>query len=136
MLAIATPLQTRLAALPALTGWQVRLRTDTADRRSLPAVDLGCTGAGVADSKTGAVMIAPEWTATLMVRRGADAPAQIDPALEAVIASLHGWMPGKLGGRGWEALRLVSVQEPAFADEGVVGYELTFATAANYMGQP
>jgi len=28
----------------------------------------------------------------------------------------------------------VRVQEPAFADEGVVGYEITFSTAARYIG--
>lgn len=135
MLALANPLKDRLAALPQLTGWQVRLRTDSADRRSLPAVDLGCLGATVAASKTSAAMVSPEWTATLMVRRGDDAAVLLDFAFASVFGALHNWQPGQQGGRGWEPLRLVRVQEPIFADEGVVGYELTFATAASYMGQ-
>lgn len=135
MLALAAPLKARLQALPQLTGWQVRLGTDSADRRSTPAVDLRCTGAGVADSKTGAAMVAPEWAATLIVRRGDDAPELLDAAFAAVFASLHNWSPGQHGGRGWEPLRLARVQEPVFADEGFVGYELSFSTAARYLGQ-
>lgn len=134
MLALAAPLKARLQALPALTGWQVRLGTDSADRRSLPAVDVRCTGASVLDSRTGAAMVAPEWTATLMARRDGDAAALLDAAFAAVFGSLHNWAPGQHGGRGWEALRAVRVQEPAYADEGVTGYEITFTTAARYMG--
>jgi hypothetical protein len=58
----------------------------------------------------------------------------LDVAFAATFASLHNWAPGQHGGRGWEALRTVRVQEPAFADEGVVGYEITFSTAARYIG--
>jgi hypothetical protein len=32
-------------------------------------------------------------------------------------------------------LRLAAVTEPAFADEGLAGYELSFTTAARYLGQ-
>ena len=134
MLALGNPIKTRLQALPQLTGWQVRLGTDNADRRSLPAVDVRCTGANVADSRTGAAMVSPEWTATLVARRGPDAADLLDAAFAAVFGSLHNWAPGPHGGRGWEALRTVRVQEPAFADEGVVGYEITFSTAARYIG--
>ena len=135
ILALANPLKARLAALPALAGWQVRLRTDSADRSELPAADLGCIGAGIADSKTGAAMVAPEWSVVLMARRGESAADALDAAFAAVFESLHNWMPGQHGGRGWEPLRLVRVQEPIFTDVGVVGYELTFSTAARYMGQ-
>lgn len=135
MLALAIPLQQRVAALPQLTGWVVRTNTEAADRKSLPAVDVRCAGAGVADSKTGAAMVSPEWAVTLMVRRSDTAAEQLDAALSAVICSLHGWAPGQHGGRGWEPLGLLRVQEPTFADEGVVGYELSFSTAARYLGQ-
>lgn len=135
MLALAIPLQARLAALPELTGWDVRVNTDAADRRPLPAADVRCIGASVADRKTGAAMVAPEWAVTLMVRRGPGAAELLDAALSAAICSLHGWAPGQVGERGWEPLGLVRVQEPVFADEGVVGYELAFATAARYLGQ-
>lgn len=98
MLALAIPLQQRLAALPQLTGWVVRTNTEAADRKPLPAVDVRCVGAAVADSKTGAAMVAPEWAVTLMVRRGDDASSLLDAALSAVICSLHGWAPGQHGG--------------------------------------
>lgn len=135
MLALAIPLQARLAALPELTGWDVRVNTDAADRSRLPAVDVRCIGASVADRKTGAAMVAPEWAVTLMARRGPGAAELLDAALSAAICSLHGWVPGQVGGRGWEALDLARVQEPVFADEGVSGYEITFSTSALYMGQ-
>lgn len=135
MLAIATPLKARLVALPALTGYDVRASTEPIDRRTVPAVDVRCAGAGVADSKTGAAMVTPEWAVTIVVRRSAAAADQLDAAFAAVFESLHGWAPGQHGGRGWERLTLQRVTEPAFADEGLAGLELTFSTGARYMGQ-
>lgn len=135
MLALEPLLKTRLQSLPALTGWAVRTGTESADRRLVPAADVRCTGAQVPDSKTGAVMVSPEWTVTLVVRRSDDAAAQLDAAFAGVIASLHNWAPGQHGGRGWEPLRLGRVSEPNFADEGLAGYELLFSTAGSYMGQ-
>lgn len=135
MLALTAPLKERLQALPQLTGWAVRTGTDAADRRVLPVADVRCTGARVADRKTGAVLIAPEWTITLALRRADDAADQLDAAMDAVIESVHGWAPGKHGGRGWERLALMDISEPAFGDEGLAGYQLTFGTAATYMGQ-
>ena len=70
-----------------------------------------------------------------MVRRSDVAAEQLDTAIAAVIETLHGWAPGRLGGRGWERLALTNISEPAFADEGYAGYQLTFGTAATYMGQ-
>lgn len=135
MLAIEPPLKARLQALPQLTGWAVRMGTDHADRRVVPAVDVRCAGAAVPDRKSGAVLLAPEWQVTLVLRRGADAAAQLDAALAAVITSLHNWQPGQHGGRGWEPLALTRVTGPMLAEEGLVGYELTFTTAARYFGQ-
>lgn len=135
MLAIEPTIKARLQALPQLTGWAVRMGTEHADRRVVPAVDVRCAGASVADRKAGAVMVAPEWQITLVLRRGADAAAQLDAALAAVITSLHNWQPGQHGGRGWEPLALSRVTEPLLSDEGLTGYELTFTTGARYMGQ-
>ena len=135
MLALTTPLKDRLQALPQLTGWAVRTGTDAADRRVLPVADVRCTGARVADRKTGAVLVSPEWTVTLVLRRADDAADQLDAAMTAVIEAVHGWAPGKHSGRGWERLALLDISEPVFGDEGLAGYELTFGTAATYMGQ-
>lgn len=135
MLSLTAPLKTRLQALPQLTGWAVRTGTDNADRRVLPVADVRCTGARVGDRKTGALMLSPEWTVTLVLRRADDAGDLLDAAMTAVIESLHSWAPGQQGGRGWERLALMDISEPTFGDEGLAGYQLTFVTAASYMGQ-
>lgn len=135
MLALTNPIKTRLEALPQLAGWDVRTNVKAADRSKLPAVDLRCVGAAASATKTGAVMVAPQWLVTLMVERGDAAVERLDPAMTAAICSLHGWQPGQYGGRGWEAMALVRITEPEFASEGVVGYELTFSTSGLYTGQ-
>ncbi len=133
MLALTTPLKTRLQALPQLTGWDVRTGTENADRRVVPAADVRCIGAGIADRKQGAVMLAPEWQVTLVVRRSDQAADELDAALAAVIGKLHGWRPPECGARGWEALSLARITELLLTDEGLAGYELTFTTAARYL---
>lgn len=135
MLALTDPLKARLQALPTLYVWNVRTGTEHSDRRTVPAVDVRCNGASVADSRGGAALVAPEWTVTLVVHRSDTAAAELDAAFAAVFDSLHNWQPGTHGGRGWEPLRLQRVTEPAFADDGLVGCELTFTTGARYMGQ-
>ena len=135
MLSILPALTLRLQSIPALAGWDVRNNIEPANRSALPAADVRCTRARVADRKTGAVMLSPEWTVTLVLRRAADAAAVLDEALAAVLAQLQGWSPGQHGGRGWERLSLLDVSEPDFFDEGLAGYTLTFGTAAMYRGE-
>lgn len=135
MLSLATPIKSRLQALPALTGWAVRTNAEDADRATVPAADLRCLGASVADRRGSGVLVSPEWTVTLVVRRSATAAQEIDAALAAVIEALHGWMPGQQQGRGWEPLALTRISEPMLATEGLVGYELAFSTTALYRGQ-
>ena len=135
MLALTAPIKTRLQALPALTGWAVRTNAEDADRATVPAADLRCLGASVADRRGSGVLVSPEWTVTLVVRRSATAAQEIDAALAAVIEALHGWMPGQQQGRGWEPLALTRISEPMLATEGLVGYELAFSTTALYRGQ-
>ena len=135
MLALTDPIKTRLAALPALDGWAVRTGTELFDRRTAPVADVRCSGAVVADSRTSAVMVAPEWAIALVVKRGDAAAGQIDVAFAAVVDSQSNWKPGQHGGRGWEPLKLARVTEPLFDDAGLVGCELVFSTCARYMGQ-
>ena len=135
MLSLTAPTKTRLQALPALTGWAVRTNAEDADRATVPAADLRCLGASVADRRGSGVLVSPEWTVTLVVRRSATAAQEIDAALAAVIEALHGWMPGQQQGRGWEPLALTRISEPMLATEGLVGYELAFSTTALYRGQ-
>ena len=136
MLAVGTPLKTRLQALPQLAGWDVRKWTEHTDRTVLPAAELRCVGAGVNDSKRGAAMVGPQWLVTLVVKRDETAEQALDAAMSAVICSLQGWQPGQHGGRGWEAFALVQITEPMVPIEtGQVGYELIFNTAASYVGQ-
>ena len=132
MLALGSHIATRLRALPALAGWDVRGATEPADRRPLPAVDVRCEGASVADSKTDAALVAPLWTVTAVVRRSPTAAAELDAAFAAIFASLHAWAPGQCAGLGWERLALQSCQAPVFADEGQAGLQLNFLTSARY----
>src|SRR3990167_676831 len=100
MLALEAPLKARLQALPQLTGWAVRMGTEHADRRVVPAADVRCAGASVPDRKSGAVMVAPEWQVTLVLRRGDDAAAPLDAAMAAVITTPPHTQPRPPGGRG------------------------------------
>lgn len=133
MLALANPIKARLRALAPLTGWAVRTATEDAERSAVPAVDVRCSLAAVGDVKMGAVMLQPSWQITLIVQRSDNAADQIDAALAAVICALHGWKAGEHGGRGWEMFSLAGITEPMLPNEGLVGYELTFTTAARYM---
>lgn len=134
MLAPAYAIKSRLQALPALGGWSVRVGSEGGERQTLPALDLRCAGARVADSKSGAVQVAPQWLLTLVVARGQGAAEQLDAAMAAVIAALHGWVPGEQGARRWDRLTLVSITEPTFFETGQIGYEMSFDTQAVYLG--
>lgn len=134
MLQLEPLIKARLAALPALTGWQVRGGSDATDRRSRPAVDVRCRGAAVTDSNTGRVSVQPQWVISLGVTAGDDAAADVSAAFVAVLSSLQGWAPGNVGGQGWNTLLLVSVQEPDFFPEGtpMVGMQMIFSTTTVY----
>ena len=136
MLALGNPIKTRLQALPQLTGWQVRLCTELTDRRQVPAADVRMVGASMPSNRSTAATVAPQWVVTLIVRRSDTAADELDAAFTAVIASLHNWLPGQHGGRGWEPLRAVGSAEAPFSDEGVAAFEINFSTQALYAGQP
>lgn len=137
MLALSAPLCARLAAMPVLSGWDVRNDIEHSNRQPLPAVDVRCDDAGVTKPRSSSgLLLTPMWRVTLAVKRSDVAVATLDDALSGVIESLHNWMPGQHGGRHWEPLQLVQVVHQPFQDSAVVGYELTFSTGAKYTGQP
>lgn len=135
MLALEKVLQERLRALSAFVGWQVRGATVATDRRGVPAVDVRMGGAIVPQVRKPAVTLQPEWSVTLVVQRGDAAAGQLDAALDAVIGSLHNWRPVDAT-RSWTELQVGRVSEAAFSEAGLVGYEVTFTTAAVFDGQP
>lgn len=134
MLALEKLIQDRLRALAAFTGWQVRGATVATDRRGVPAVDVRMGGASVPQVRKPAVTLQPEWSVTLVVQKSDQAAAQIDAALVATIGALHNWRPDDAA-RGWTELQVARVTEAAFSDAGLVGYEITFTTAAVFNGQ-
>lgn len=131
MLALAAPLKARLQCLPQLTGWAVRTNLEEVDRSTVPAVDVRCVGASLSGDRRGAATLLPAWQITLVVRRSADAAEQLDQALIAVLQALQGWKPA-----GWDPLSLQVITEPIFAEEGLVGYQLTYSTTLLVKGQP
>ena len=134
MLALEPLIQERLRALPALIGWQVRGATVATDRRGVPAVDVRMGGASVPQVRKPAVTLQPEWSVTLVVQKSDQAAEQLDAALVAAIGALHNWRPDDAA-RGWTELQVARVTEAAFSDAGLVGYEITFTTAAVFNGQ-
>ena len=135
MLAIITPIKTRLAALAPLAGWDVRTELDEDDTSPVPAVDIRGSGASATDSESAGVTLDPSYTVTLAVKRGATAATQLDAALQAVIGSLHNWRPGVVVGTSYRRVALQGIRPAEFSSAGVVAYQLVFSTSAAYRGQ-
>lgn len=134
MLALATPIVQRLAALSALTGWSVRNAADEASRTAVPAAEVWLPAAGAKDQQA-AVTVQVAYGVRLIAKRGAGATDQLDTAFAAVIASLHNWKPGSAGGRAWMRMYLANVAPADIEDTGLVAYDLIFQTSAPYDGQ-
>lgn len=135
MLALAPVLIDRLRAIPALAGWDVRGATEPADRRALPAIDVRWDGASMPDTRAAAMLMTPQWSITLVVRRGASAAAELDAAFEAVFSALHGWAPTDARGRTWRRLEIQSVSAPVFAEEGQAGMTIAFTSTAFFKSE-
>lgn len=135
MFALESPILARLAADPALSGWAVRSSAAETTRRPLPAVEVRCEGADIADARNTAVAVGVAWGVHLVTQYSAAAMGELDAAFSAVVASLHNWAPGTQGGRAWQRLQLQQVQRET-TDQGLVAYSLIFKTAARYDGQP
>lgn len=134
MLALETLIAQRLREQGALAGWQVREGCQDTDRRGVPAVDVRMGGASVPQVRKPAVTLQPEWSVTLVVQRGEQAASQLDAALVAAIGALHNWRPTDAA-RSWTELQVARVTEALFSEAGLVGYEITFTTAAVFDGQ-
>ena len=121
----------------ALTApWTVMGFTADAGRRDGDGIaSVLFADANVADPKTSAALVQSGWRVTLVRRRSAAAAVEVDAAFTAVVKALHNWRPGEVAGRRWEPVRLQQVMPPQYAEEGLVGLELTFTTAARYDGQ-
>ena len=135
MLGLEKTIRDRLRALSAFVGWQVRGATVATDRRGVPAVDVRMGGASVTQVRKPSATLQPEWSITLVVQKSDEAAALLDTALGAVIQALHNWRPADAA-RSWTELQVARVTEAAFSEAGLVGYEITFTTAAVFDGQP
>lgn len=133
MFALATPIKTRLEALPALSGWQVRTNLEEVTHTTYPAVEIRVEDGGAA-SKGGAVLVDVMWGVHLIATKGAATEAALDVAFWAVVASLHNWKPGAAGGVPWNPMQLVKA-EMGDAEQGLVAYSLIFRTSATHVGQ-
>lgn len=133
MFALATPIKNRLAALSALSGWQVRTNLEEVTRTTTPAVEIRVEDGG-ASAKGGAVTVDVLWGVHLIAAKGAATEAALDAAFWAVMASLHNWMPGTAGGVPWGPMQLVK-PEMGDAEQGLVEYSLIFRTSATQVGQ-
>ncbi len=134
MFALAPVIKTRLAALPALTGWQLRSNLDEVPRTAYPAVEIRVEEGGGAD-RGGAALVDVGWGVHLIVTKGETAADQLDAAFTEVVAALHNWKPGTAGGVPWSPLKLSKVEPSDIAEQGLVAHSLIFRTTATLVGQ-
>lgn len=135
MLALGNTIKDRLATVPALTGWFVRKGTANVDRKPLPSADVRFGDAQSIPTRNTAAQLSPQWVITLSIKASDDAEEMLDAAIAGVIKHLHNWAPGQVGGRGWEPLRVTGVVAADFPPDGVLAFELSFASQALYDGQ-
>ena len=81
-------------------------------------------GAGVGDVSREAAQLDPRWACVLVTKRSAQAAADLDAAMTAVIGGLHNHRPVTSDGRQWTELKTAGVREAEFSDAGLVGYSV------------
>ena len=81
MLVLESLIASRLRALSAFVGWQVREGCDDVSRISLPAVDVRMSGASVTQVRKPSASVQPEWAVTFVVSRGGSAAQQLTQPL-------------------------------------------------------
>lgn len=135
MLALEPLIVARLAsALGA--GWHVAGDSTPGNRPvDKPTATVRWSGCAVADTKTGAVNVAPGWAVLLVVRKSDQAAATLDAAFATAVRALHDWAPAtQPGQRRWHPLALEQTAPPQFADDGLIGLESIYTTHARYDG--
>lgn len=139
MYAVIDVIKAQLQSCTDLADFQVRASTDNTTKRTTPAIEVAFEGVRVPDTTQNGVKLAVAWGVHLIVSRSDEAATVLDAAFAAVIATLHGYKPGKVGGRVWTRLEIQQggtvVQEPEFADQGLVEYAVIFETTAVYAGR-
>lgn len=137
MIALLSPVKSRLQLLPALAGWALLTAAEVGDRKAVPRVAIGFASARVSGVRTTAAQVEPTLAVTFVVKRGAGADVALDAAMAAAIEQLHNWFPGEHGGRKWEPMRLAQITDPDFdGEEGLIGLTLALTTQGLYPGQP
>lgn len=135
MLALEPVIVARLRLALASDWTVIGFTADKGSRDGYPLASVRFLDGSLADSKTSSVAVQPVWRVTLVCRRSDDAATLIDSAFAMCIGTLHNWVPGQSGGRGWNRMALVRFAEPQYLDAGLVGVELLFATTAQFKGQ-
>ena len=126
MLLLESAIKTRLQALVVLDGWQIRGASEHCDRSQTPAIEIRMVGAAPGDVSREAAQLEPRWSCVLLAKRSAQAAADLDAAMTAVIGGLHGFKPVSASGRTWSELKVAGVREAEFSDAGLVGYSVEF----------
>ena len=126
MLLLESALKARLQAMSALNSWQVRGASEHCDRSQIPAIEIRMVGAAPGDVSREAAQLETRWSCVMVAKRSAQAGAELDAAMTAVIGGLHGFKPTSGDGRTWSELKVAGVREAEFSDAGLVGYSVEF----------
>ena len=132
MLTISSLIQARLATVPELALWAVRLDTEPEDRSLLPVIDIGIESVKVKAIQGAAAQLSTRFSVRLTVERSATASGDIDMAHEYVITALHNWQPVGLDGRFWQKIIINAIETKL--ETNTVTYSLIFDASAVYKG--
>ncbi len=134
MRSLIKQIEARLRATPQLTGWAVRKYTDSQERKSTPAIEIGFAQAQAQDSDTCPVELSPIYSIRLIHRTSDDSDELLDAALQTVISRLHNWLPGQVQGKYWGRIALEGVRDDPYPDGGHDSYIITFSSSTTYHG--
>lgn len=117
------------AALGA--AWGVYDGTTPQDRRALPRADVRLEDAALTNASGPSVTLQPRYVVMLAISSQADQPyALLDGAVNAAIAHLHHWRPAAR----YQRLAMQGLRAVDFADQALIGFELTFALTTTRPG--
>lgn len=120
----------RLAAALG-SAWATDDGTTPQDRRALPRADVRLEDAALTNASGPNVTLQPRYTVTLVISTQAATPyALLDAAVDAAIAQLHHWRPGAR----YQRLAMQGLRAVDFADQALIGFELTFALTTTRPG--